>query len=108
MPSVLTERRAKPRIQCGYPALVRGRETDGREFEARATLENLSAGGAYLRQQQFVTPGQPLTVLIRLSSASPEEVRVPSIATLGTVVRSKLQADGTCGLAIKFRHHRFL
>jgi len=106
--NVAAERRSKPRIECAYPAVVRGLEPSGKRFEESAVLANLSACGLYLRLNRPVEPGRELTVLIRLSNAPRDEAKLSSIATRGVVVRSELQPDGRCGLALKFERHHFL
>ncbi len=105
---VMVERRSKPRIQCTYPALVRGLDPDGHKFEEQATLHNLSAGGLYLRAKHDLRRGSKLFIVARLSNAPPAEAMAPAIAAQGIVVRDEPQSDGSHGLAIQFRHYRFL
>jgi hypothetical protein len=104
----MVERRIKPRIQCAYPAIVRGYEPEGGKFEEKAVLGNLSAGGLYLRQNRYIEKGKKVAVHVRFSSAPPEAAKAPSLATLGFVVRSEVQENGTYGLAIKFQRYRFI
>lgn len=102
------ERRVKPRIDRPFPATVRGMDAGGEAFEINTVLDNLSADGLYLRLRQRVQPGTVLSIIIRLSSAPMNGVHAPRIAIDGVVLRAELKPDGTCGIAIKLTHHRFL
>jgi hypothetical protein len=44
----IPERRKKPRVDCGYPAIVEGTDRQGNWYKENAKLENLSAGGLYM------------------------------------------------------------
>lgn len=108
LPSIPIERRNKPRIQVAFPALVRGNDADSGKFQEDALVDNVSASGVYLRLNRFLAPGSSLFVVLEFSQhPSPERV-VPRLAAHGTVVRSEVRHDGTCGLAIRFLRHRFL
>lgn len=102
------ERRAKPRIECAYPAVVRRYVSGGKQFEEKATLTNLSAGGLYLQLKRAIDPGDELFVLVHLSNAPRNGTPIAAIAVRGPVVRSELQSDGQCGIAIKVEKNRFL
>jgi len=105
----MLERRAKSRIQISYPAVVRGSDAVGTRFKTRGLTENLSASGMYLRVPQSVEPGTGVLIVLQLSaSTSALSQSSPRIAARGTVVRAESRPDGTCGLGIKFEHHRFL
>lgn len=106
-PSV-PERRQKPRLECVCSAIVRGTDTRGAKFEARATTTNLSANGVYLRMDRWVEPGRALFVLVRFPTMPREESAGPAIAIRGVVVRSEPAANGTYGLALRFERRREL
>ena len=101
------ERRLKLRLYGSFPATVRGLNDVGEAFEIDASLENIGAGGLYLRMAREVSPGAKLFILTRLSAAS-GAVGAPRLALRGTVLRAELQPDGTCGVAVGLTSHRFL
>ena len=102
------ERRAKPRIECNYPAVVRAYGSGGKKFEERVALTNLSAKGLYLQTHRSIALGSELIVLVSLSRVPRNGKPAGLIAMLGPVVRSEILSDGRCGVAIKLEKHRFL
>jgi hypothetical protein len=102
------DRRAKPRIACHYPAVVRGQDVRGEKFQVYATLENLSASGLYLSVPQKVALGERLFVFVRLSSSPDEDEQAPQIATFGKVKRSEPKRGNVYGVAVQLYHYRFL
>ena len=70
------ERRSKPRIDEHFPAKVRGVDTAGKAFKAETVIDNLSAGGVYLRLARPVSPGADLFVIIRLSTSLSRELQL--------------------------------
>lgn len=102
------ERRSKPRIYAPFPANVRGVNVSGETFEVTTTLDNLSAGGLYLRMTQRVELGAKLFIVVRLSVSPSREVLAPRIAIRGLVLRAELHPDGTCGVAVAVKQNRFL
>ncbi|MBI5031847.1 MAG: hypothetical protein HZB51_15060 [Chloroflexi bacterium] len=104
----VAERRAKPRVECGFSALVRGYGKDGKKFQEPATVCNLSACGLYMRVHKAIEPGSQLFVVIYLSEIAPKETASARIAIRGPVVRALLKPNGDCDLAIEFNRNRFL
>ena len=103
------ERRAKPRIDCSYPAIVQGLDADGRKFRTNATLTNLSASGLHLVLNKEVPAVKDLFVVFKCSSTGPlGEGKAPLIAVGGKIVRSHGSAPGSHALALKIRSNRFL
>jgi hypothetical protein len=102
------ERRRGPRISFPFPARVRGTDTSGKPFRLDTLIENLSAEGLYLKMNWGIMSGTELTIAIRLSAASVELMNSTSVAIRGIVLRTELQPDGTCGVAVKFTRHRLL
>ena len=102
------ERRSKARIQNPFPAIVRGRDANGRSFEIQTSLDNLSARGLYLRMAPRVRVGAKLFVVIALVAAPPEEIASPRVAVRATVLRVEPQPGGEFGIAVSFTRHRFL
>jgi hypothetical protein len=102
------ERRSQPRIYEPFPAQVFGVDTDGHAFETKAVLDNLSAGGLYVRLRQPVSQGTTLSIIVRLSTNLRDEAVGARIAAQSVVVRAEPQADGGYGVAVAFKRHRFV
>ena len=96
------------RIYGPFPAIARGVDANAEVFELRTVLDNLSARGLYMRLARRVKLGAKLFVVTRLSMASTLAVPAPCVAIRGVVLRVELQPDGTYGVAVAFRRHRFL
>lgn len=104
---ITQDRRAKPRINCDYPAIVEGYDVDGSIYNDQAKLVNLSASGLFMLLNRDLVAGSKLSVTVHLCS-SLVDANTPKIATNGIVVRSEHQSNGTHGIAVKFYHYRFL
>ena len=104
----IVERRNKPRLYAACPAVVRGVDPVQGRVEEEGILENLSATGLYMLLRRHVPQGSSLFVLFRFAQAFEEHKPAPRIAVRGTVVRGEPQPDGTFGVAVKFRHYRFV
>lgn len=102
------QRRSKIRIHEAFPVTVRGVDRNGQEFLTDTVLDNLSAGGFYVRIPQHVEQGGKLFAVIQFSSENDGKGTALRVATHGQVLRSELKPDGRFGLAIEIRHHRFL
>jgi len=102
------ERRSRLRIYEAFPATVRGRDTDGKDFEIQTVLDNLGHEGLYVRLTRNVQRGAHLSVEVRLSSASDASVFAPRLAILGEVLRTEPHTDGSYGVAIEFHQRRLL
>jgi hypothetical protein len=100
-------RRIKPRVTCDYPVIIEGYDGDGNLYNENAKLANLSASGLYMRANRKIENGSKLSVTVLLTNALVDK-DTPKLATNGIVVRTEPQIDGTCGIAIKFNHYRFL
>ena len=107
-PQVQSERRRRPRIRESFPAKVRGEDAYGEEFDIDTVLDNIGSKGLYLRLARNVEPGAEMLMVVRLSASQDKSVFAPTVAIHGAVLRSEPQPDGSCGLAIGFKHHRFL
>ena len=105
----LVERRAKPRVECSYPAILRGHSGGKDKFETRAILSNMSASGMFLRTKRYVQQGEILFVVVRLSTAPLNgHDEAHRLAASGKVVRIEPKADGTYGVALQLHQYRFL
>ncbi len=100
------DRRIKPRIICDYPAIVTGIDMDGKKYNEKAKLVNLSASGLFMWVDRLIDSGTNISVTVLLTSALIDD-ETPKLATNGTVVRIEPQSNGTCGIAVKFYHYRF-
>ena len=102
------DRRRKPRIQEPFPAKVRGIDWRGDPFEVEALLDNLSAGGLYLRVNRRMEAGVRLFIFFRLATRLTPEAKGLRVAARSRVLRSEPQHDGACGVAVAFERHHHL
>ena len=102
------ERRNKPRIHEALPVKVMGKDSSGQTIKTEVQLENLSASGLYLVLPQNVAQGAELTFILRFISPSVSEESAPRVSARGVVVRVDPRPNGTQGLAVAFKSHRFL
>lgn len=102
------ERRAKPRLDCAYPVLLRAHPDQGGKLERRATITNISASGMYLRTRSFIARGQTLFLMARLSNLPADQASAPSLAATAQVVRVEPKPDGSYGVAVRMQRHRLL
>jgi hypothetical protein len=101
------ERRTKPRCNCNYPALIRGRDALGGKYEENARVTSLSRSGSYVLLKRAMQDGEVLSVRIAFPSGS-QQWGTPKLATNGVVVRSEANGDGLFGIAILFQNFKFL
>lgn len=104
----MIERRAKPRMNCAYPVVLRTHQSWGEKVESRATITNISASGIYLRTTHFIPRGQNLFLMALLSSLPAESSNGLSLAATGQVVRVEPKPDGSYGMAIQMRRYRLI
>jgi hypothetical protein len=62
------DRRRHPRLRAPFPAILRGKDASGESFEVNAVLDNISAGGLYVRLGRYVKRGTRLFAVVRLSA----------------------------------------
>jgi hypothetical protein len=86
---------------------MRGSDAVGRVFETETVLDNLSAGGLYLRLMRRVAPGTRVFVAIGLSVNPADQQTKPRLAANGLVSRAEPQSEGGWGLGVKLTRHRF-
>jgi len=104
----MKERRSSARIDAAYPGRLRGVDVNDQPFKEGTVLQNLSAGGLYLRLKRMVREGSLVSVAVRLSTAGSTEGAVLRLGVRGTVLRVEPQWDGSYGVAVEFlRHHIF-
>jgi|SRR5262245_26761840 len=100
-------RRKKPRLYLPLPVTVQGTDSSGKPFVVDTVLENISAGGAYIRMSNRMELGTNVRVLVRFST-SPDRSQGARVAAHGNVIRIDENKYGTFGVAILFTNHRFL
>jgi hypothetical protein len=104
---ITPDRRIKPRIDCDYPAIIEGYDDNGAKYNDHAKLENLSASGLFMLASRYIENGSKLSITVLLSNSFDDD-DAPRLATSGIVVRTEARSNGTCGIAVKFNHYRFL
>ena len=102
------ERRIKARIDLPFSAKVRGVDANGEAFEMDSVLDNLSAGGLYLRMARNLIQGAELLVLVELPTGSANNTGPSQIEAQGVILRAEPQTSGLCGVAVAFTKHRFI
>lgn len=103
------ERRVMPRINKRFPTRVQGGvDGSGELFDISTELDNISAGGLYVRLPIKVDVGTRLALTVRFSEMELTAHRPPLLALHGTVRRTERRPDGLCGVAVEFNHHIFL
>jgi hypothetical protein len=100
------ERRAKPRVSIPFWATVQGTDVGGVHFEVTTVLDNLSAGGLYLRLANEVQLGSRLLVNVHLSAQGdvPPAERCLGLEVYGPVARVDSVAGGSYGVAVTFNN----
>lgn len=98
------------RVHERFHARVSGRDRDGERFKLYTVIDNLGAGGLYLKMPRGVKPGATLSVVVRFSTRrfEPTTDEVSCLAASGRVLRAEPQPDGRWGVAVEFRRHRFI
>lgn len=102
------DRRQQPRIYEQFPVKVQGVDSGGEAFDDTVRLDNVSAGGLYLKLARSVERGARVAIDIRFSTVELSAISSPRLAVRGVVLRVDPQPGGACGLAVAFTHHRFL
>ena len=102
------ERRVSPRVFVPYPARLWGLDPEGRHWKEDVLIENVSAGGAYLRLNRNIQQNAALSLAVRLSTAPARRSPVLRLGARGIVLRTEPQSDGTCGVALEFSRRRVL
>jgi hypothetical protein len=102
------ERRNRLRIYERFPARVRGKDSEGDQFELDALLDNIGLQGLHMRLAREVEPGADIFVVVRLTSANDPSVFAPRLAMHGNVLRAEPQTDGSYGVAVHVHRRRFL
>lgn len=105
----IVERRRTPRIQWPSWAKIRGANADG-IFEVQTVIDNISAGGFYVRLLSEVEVGARVFCVFGFTSypASIQAKEAPRLAVRGSVLRVEPLAGGVYGVAVRILNYRFL
>ena len=104
----VADRRRKPRTHEPFGARVRGIDGRGDPFDLEAALDNLSAGGLYMRLKRHVEEGLPIFIFLQLATRLMPGSKGLRVAAHGRVLRSEPGPDGSCGIAVVFERYRHL
>jgi hypothetical protein len=103
----LADRRRTERIQT--PVHVRIRcAGEGHDADVATIIDNIGAGGFYVRLLRRCEPGARLSALISFGTDAGEAQRAVRLAVLGRVLRLEEMPGGAYGVAVKIIHHRFV
>ncbi|MDF2439712.1 MAG: hypothetical protein JWN98_696 [Abditibacteriota bacterium] len=100
--------RRKLRLNGPCPAFVQGVDANGQAFRNAAVLDNVSAGGLYMRMKSDMPVGEKIFVVFALSSQAADSTHGPKVAARGVIRRVDQHPDGAYGLAVMFLQHRFI
>ena len=106
-PFAFPDRRIKPRINCNYPAVVKGSDVLGKDYEDKAKAVNLSVSGIYLLIFRPIMVNSELAVTVAFPTGT-LNLKSSRLATNGKVVRCEIKPNGAYGIAIKFDRYRFI
>ena len=107
MDSSNVERRSRTRLQERFPVTVRTVNRKRESFKTDTMIENLSSRGLYLKLPYDVEQGSRLFALLLLSPLA-SGGSSSRVALRGVVTRSDPQPDGTYGVAVAIKRHRFV
>ena len=102
------ERRRHARLYESLPVLVRGVAATGEAFELLTVLDNVSAGGLYVRLKHRVEVGEKLFAAICFAADRMAEAPHLRVVVRGRVVRITRHPDGRWGVGVQVVRHRFL
>jgi hypothetical protein len=102
------ERRHNLRITAPFPVRVRGISPAGKHLEFETEIENLGAGGLFLRTRHDIRDWKNLTLIVRLALTSESETPAPIVAARAKILRADHAHDGCAGYAIGFTRNRFI
>jgi len=89
-----------------FPARLWGMDSDGQAWKEDALIDNVSAGGLYLRIHHELQKEATVSIAVRLSTTPPRRFPVLRLGARGVVLRTDLQDDGTYGVALEFSRRR--
>jgi hypothetical protein len=81
-------------------------DTDGKAWKEDALVDNVSAGGLYLKIHHALPKDSTISIAVRLSITPPRKFSVLRLGARGVVLRTDPQDDGTYGVALEFSRRR--
>ncbi|HKZ02127.1 MAG TPA: PilZ domain-containing protein [Pyrinomonadaceae bacterium] len=105
--NVGVERRKKPRVCNPFSVVVRSVNAEGEAFTSETVVDNLSAGGMYVRIPELVSKGTRVFSVLQFPVAATGHPTGSRVALKGVALRSD-EGLRLCGLAVTFTRHRFL
>lgn len=110
--STTSVRRHSERLYGSCQAIVRGVDSRGETFTEATTLENVSAGGLYLKLPYKIESGAHLFVVFAFSTVALQDVQAPRVAVRGQVCRVEALGGESgvdiSGIGLQFNKHRFM
>lgn len=102
------ERRQFGRLYQTFPARVRGVAKTGETFSLDTTVDNMSAGGVFLRMPMEIDPEPLLHAVIVLKNPDSFSPHPPRLLLTGKVLRTERLPDEKFGVAVELKNYRFL
>lgn len=103
-----TVRRYSERLYGSCQAIVRGVDSEGKEFTEVTMLENVSASGLYVKIPRRMKAGSHLFVVFAFSTVALQEIQAPRVAVRGQICRIDALNEDVTGVGLRFQRHRFL
>jgi|SRR5215213_1068436 len=104
---VVRDRREMDRIRT--PAAVVLRRVGARRGEdVTSVVDNLGAGGFYVRLMRRFEPGDRLIALVKFAPGSGEAKDAARVAVRGSVLRVEELSGGVYGVAVKICQYKFV
>jgi len=104
---VVRDRREMPRIRT--PALIRLRRVgSGHGADVSSVIDNLGAGGFYVRLMQRPELGMRLYAFIKFVTGSGDEKGAARLAVRGSVLRVEELSGGVYGVAVEICQYKFV
>jgi hypothetical protein len=100
-----SERRRHVRIYSPFPAVVDGLNEEGKTFRVSTVLDDISAGGLYMRLMERVREGAEVSVTVRLSAVTD---RGMVVRLKGDVLRAERKPGGALGVAMRIEDRKIL
>jgi PilZ domain-containing protein len=99
------ERRRRARTQVHWPVML----LCDRELNAIETLtQNLSSSGFYCLSSKPLTPGEPLTCVLKIPAYDPTGERTVALECKVQVVRAEAAPDGLFGIACRIEDYHLV
>lgn len=100
---VAIDRRREWRFDLPLPAIVEGKIGEGKKFQEKTVLENISSTGAYFCLDSGVTVGSKLNLVIEIpSELSPEKKVILQLGGLTVRLEKPDKKGKKQGVALRF------